>query len=155
MNRSRRPLAAALALVFAVLLAACGGGDDSGADPDTSTDASSGDTVPAGEGDEASGDDADEVVTIDADLDLPCSVTYAGVEITITGATFSNATPLSIGSDEPVAGDDELLYLEVSTEFEDGFAGDDGFFPIGNSRSPPPTTPTSSPVASTSPPSSL
>ena len=37
-----------------------------------------------------------------------------------------------IGRDEPTPGDDVRLFLEVTTEFVDGFPGTDGFFPLSN-----------------------
>lgn len=130
MSRTRHRSSALVLLLCLALLAAACGGDDGGASADPGASAST--TAPTDDG--GDGDDADDegLVRRDAGLDLPRSVTYAGVDVKVVEATWSNAQPATFGRDEPTPGDDVRLFLEVTTEFVDGFPGTDGFFPLSN-----------------------
>lgn len=116
---------AALSLAFT----GCGssGGDDKAASDDpSSTTASSG-----GDGDGSTTTTAAEVGFVrDAGFDLPRSTTYAGVELTVDDASFSNGTLATYGQDEPEVDDAERLFLDLVLEFAEGYPGTDSLLPI-------------------------
>lgn len=122
----RRPSVLAVLLALVLVASACGGGGDDDASADEAAPSTSETTAPADD------DDADdtELITTDAELDLPRSVQYAGVDLRVGDAVWSNATPASYGRSEPMVGEDVLLYLEVTSGFVEGFPGDDGFMPL-------------------------
>lgn len=127
MNQAPRRWAV-LVVATAVILAGCSSGDDAADAPTTTaTPAPSATEPPAASSDP---EDGTEVVDRDADLDLPRTMTYAGVDISVIAATFSNATPSTVANDEPQVGDDELLYLELATVFVEGYPGANGLFNV-------------------------
>lgn len=125
MSRLRSRALSGLVLALVLSAGACSsGGDEDGSTSPPTTETTSASTTTAPD------EPGDTVTSTDADLELPRSVIYAGVELEVTGATWSNALPSSFGRDEPVLGEAELLFLELRTAFVDGFPGDDGFMPV-------------------------
>ena len=94
-----------VALIVCLALPACGGGD--GEEAETTTGAS--ETTEAGPA---------RLESEAVDLDLPRSVVYANLEITIRSVTVSNATPGTYLEDEPAPGDDSYAYVETTIEHE-------------------------------------
>lgn len=103
-------LALAAVLLLVTLVAACGGDDDAAVDATTTT------TTAA----EPSSTTTTEptVTSEEADLDLPRTVVYANLEVTLRSVTISNATPGSYLDDEPVPGDEEYGFATVTVEAE-------------------------------------
>jgi hypothetical protein len=97
----------------ALVLGAVGCANEETPDPTTTTAAAPDDTSAA------SGASAAGAI----DLDLPRTGVYANVELTVTGATFSDVTPGSYGSDDPEPGDETHLFLDVEADYEPGFPG--------------------------------
>ncbi len=124
----RRRLAG-LALVLFMVAGACGGDDDGSAASSSTVTSEVDDRDKDGSDQDASDSAVDTVTSEEADLDLPRSVTYAGVELELTGATFSNASPATFNRPEPSIGSDVLLFIELTTRFSDGYPGDDSFLP--------------------------
>lgn len=131
--RRRSPFLAVLLLVLALVAAACGDDGGGGATSTTqggpTTSDGSAEDEPADDGTGDTDGAAEGVTRRDAGLDLPRSTTYAGVELAVTAATWSNAQPSTFGRPDPVQGTTELLYLDLTTRFVDGFPGTDSLMP--------------------------
>lgn len=125
---TRRSRFLVVLLALGLVLAACGGDDGGGDEDGDGAPATSTSPVAAVDDDAAAG----ELVEEELDVDLPRTLTYAGVEVDIVAATVSNATPSTFGEDDPQVDDESRLYLEVATAFAEGFPGDDGVFPVDN-----------------------
>jgi hypothetical protein len=117
--------AIALALIIGLFANACGGsGGQEAADADT------GDTPATSAPTTETARVEPDLTLRDAGLDLPRTLEYAGAELTVARATFSNATPQSYGDQDPFIGDDELLFVEISTAYRDGYPGSDARFEL-------------------------
>lgn len=125
-SRPRTRLALFLLPVLLLAAAACGGGDDDDGSAPTTAGGGAATTTSTTEADS----DESGLTRRDAGLDLPRTVVYAGVELTVTDAVWSNAQPPTYGDDEPTPGTAELFYLELSTRFVDGFPGTDALMPV-------------------------
>jgi hypothetical protein len=99
-----------------LLLPACGGGDD-GAFPEATA------TTVADGGDATTTTGVPEIETTDAGIDLPRGFTYSHVVFEVTEAEFSNATPGTYLDDEPEVGEEQLLYVSFTAEYESGYPG--------------------------------
>lgn len=129
-----------LLVALALFIAACGGDDGGEAAPRSTTDSAAetdGNNDDDRNADGRSSDDRresstdnDSLVSEQAGLDLPRTTVFAGVELELTGAHWSNATPPTYARAEPIAGPDVLLFLDLTTRFLPGYPGDDGFMPV-------------------------
>jgi hypothetical protein len=117
-----------IGLAVALALVGCSSADD---DPSSDPDP----TTTAADGTDDTSDDASgmpELVMADAGLDLPRTLSYAGAEVTITRATFSNATPHSYDRPDPDPSDIEVLFVELSTAYAESYPGSDARFALAN-----------------------
>lgn len=126
----RRRILTLSALAVLVLVGASCGGDDGGGDEDGGAAATTTEVAPVD--DDGADESPSELVEEGLEIDLPRTLTYAGVEIDLVAATASNATPATFGDDAPEVDDVTRLYLEVATAYAAGFPGSQGVFPVGD-----------------------